>query len=219
MPRELNRVGVVGLGTMGAGIVEVFARNGIEVVAVEVDAGALARGQSTVASSTDRAVQRGRLAADERDTLLNRITFAPGLAPLADVDLVVEAVPEYLDLKRQIFSELHRVCRPDVVLATNTSSLSVTESPPAASGRRGCWSALLQPAAGDAPRRGDRRPWSPDSVVAGVQTLFVRRIGKIRWPWRPARRASRQLPAAPTVTSGGGIVAQGHARRASSTPP
>ncbi len=127
MAREFNTVGVVGLGTMGAGIVEVFARSGVAVVAVEVNEPALARGRATLTGSTDRAVARGKLSEAERDALLGRITFAVGLPALADVDLVVEAVPEHLDLKQSIFAELDRTCRPDAVLATNTSSLSVTE--------------------------------------------------------------------------------------------
>jgi len=125
--REFSKVGVVGLGTMGAGIVEVFARNGIEVVAVEVGEAALERGRATLTGSTERAVAKGKLSPDERDALLSRITFAVGLDSLADVDLAIEAVPEHLDLKQAIFSDLDKVCRPEAILATNTSSLSVTE--------------------------------------------------------------------------------------------
>ncbi|BCB81982.1 3-hydroxybutyryl-CoA dehydrogenase [Phytohabitans flavus] len=127
MAREINVVGVVGLGTMGAGIVEVFARSGIDVLAVEVSEAALERGRSTLAGSTDRAVAKGRLAPADRDALLGRVTFAVGLAALRDVDLVIEAVPEHLDLKQRLFGELDRVCKPTAILATNTSSLSVTE--------------------------------------------------------------------------------------------
>jgi 3-hydroxybutyryl-CoA dehydrogenase len=125
--REINTVGVVGLGTMGAGIVEVFARNGIDVVAVEVGDAALERGRSTLVGSTDRAVAKGKLEPGDRDALLGRITFAVGLPALGEVDLVIEAVPEHLDLKQRIFAELDRVCKPAAILATNTSSLSVTE--------------------------------------------------------------------------------------------
>jgi 3-hydroxybutyryl-CoA dehydrogenase len=125
--RNVRSVGVVGLGTMGAGIVEVFARNGIDVVAVEVSEPALDRGREHVTGSTDRAVARGKLSEDDRDALVDRIRFAVGLDALAEVDFVVEAVPEHLDLKQKIFAELDRVCKPDAILATNTSSLSVTE--------------------------------------------------------------------------------------------
>ncbi|MDZ5445989.1 3-hydroxybutyryl-CoA dehydrogenase [Micromonospora sp. 4G57] len=127
MAREFTRVGVVGLGTMGAGIVEVFARNGIDVVAVEISEGALERGRSTLTGSTDRAVAKGKLAAADRDALLSRVNFQVGLEALHSVDLVIEAVPEHLDLKQRIFAELDRVCKPEAILATNTSSLSVTE--------------------------------------------------------------------------------------------
>ncbi|WP_329103880.1 3-hydroxybutyryl-CoA dehydrogenase [Micromonospora sp. NBC_01699] len=127
MAREIGSVGVVGLGTMGAGIVEVFARNGVDVLAVEISEAALERGRVTLTGSTDRAVARGKLAPEQRDALLRRVTFAVGLAALDDVDLVIEAVPERLDLKRRLFADLDRICRPDTILATNTSSLSVTE--------------------------------------------------------------------------------------------
>ncbi|GAA4579333.1 3-hydroxybutyryl-CoA dehydrogenase [Micromonospora coerulea] len=127
MAREFTSVGVVGLGTMGAGIVEVFARNGIDVVAVEISEAALERGRANLTGSTDRAVAKGKLAAADRDALLSRVHFQVGLDALHAVDLVIEAVPEHLDLKQRIFAELDRVCKPEAILATNTSSLSVTE--------------------------------------------------------------------------------------------
>ncbi|MDG4795899.1 3-hydroxybutyryl-CoA dehydrogenase [Micromonospora sp. WMMD1082] len=127
MAREFTSVGVVGLGTMGAGIVEVFARNGIDVVAVEISDAALDRGRANLTGSTDRAVARGKLAVADRDALLARVDFVVGLDALHSVDLVIEAAPERLDLKRRIFGELDRVCKPEAILATNTSSLSVTE--------------------------------------------------------------------------------------------
>ncbi|HEX5996079.1 MAG TPA: 3-hydroxybutyryl-CoA dehydrogenase [Jiangellales bacterium] len=127
MAREINTVGVVGLGTMGAGIVEVFARNGIDVVAVDINDKAVERGRATLAGSTERAVKRGKLVPEQRDALLARATFAVGLGALREVDLVIEAVPEHLDLKQDIFGQLDRICKPSAILATNTSSLSVTE--------------------------------------------------------------------------------------------
>ncbi|MFI6264702.1 3-hydroxyacyl-CoA dehydrogenase family protein [Micromonospora sp. NPDC051006] len=127
MAREFNTIGVVGLGTMGAGIVEVFARNGIDVVAVEISEPAVERGRVTLTGSTDRAVAKGKLDPADRDALLSRVHFAVGLDALHSVDLVIEAVPEHLDLKQRIFAELDRVCKPEAILATNTSSLSVTE--------------------------------------------------------------------------------------------
>ncbi|HEV7192393.1 MAG TPA: 3-hydroxybutyryl-CoA dehydrogenase [Jatrophihabitantaceae bacterium] len=127
MAREFQQIGVIGLGTMGAGIAEVFARNGLAVVAVEVDESAVERGRAHVEQSTARAVAGGKLSADEQQALLERLTYHTNLDALAECDLVVEAVPEQLDLKRQIFTQLDKICQPEAILATNTSSLSVTE--------------------------------------------------------------------------------------------
>jgi 3-hydroxybutyryl-CoA dehydrogenase len=125
--REFARVGVVGLGTMGAGIVEVFARAGIEVVAVEVSEAAAAHGKENIESSTARAVSRGKLAEDDRAALLERVRVTTDMADLADVALVVEAVPERLELKSDVFAALDKVCAADTIYASNTSSLSITE--------------------------------------------------------------------------------------------
>ncbi|WP_329252962.1 3-hydroxybutyryl-CoA dehydrogenase [Actinoallomurus sp. NBC_01490] len=127
MSASVSRVGVVGLGTMGAGIVEVLARGGHSVVGVEVNDDALQRGRDHLERSTGRAIRRGRLSEEDKEAILGRIELGTSFAVLAECDLVIEAVPERLDLKRRVFEELDKVCRPDAVLATNTSSLSVTE--------------------------------------------------------------------------------------------
>jgi 3-hydroxybutyryl-CoA dehydrogenase len=127
MARNFALVGVIGLGTMGAGIVEVFARNGIDVVAVESTPADVVRGQGVLRHSTDRAVARGKLSEPEQEALHARVRFTSELTDLAECDLVLEAVPEQLDLKREIFARLDEIVKPDAVLATNTSSLSVTE--------------------------------------------------------------------------------------------
>ena len=127
MAREFAVVGVVGLGTMGAGIAEVLARSELNVVAVEVDAAAVGRGREHIEASTARAVAGGKLSDAERVDLLARIEFVSDLKALSEADLVVEAVPESLDLKRAIFTELDGIVGPETILATNTSSLSVTE--------------------------------------------------------------------------------------------
>jgi 3-hydroxybutyryl-CoA dehydrogenase len=123
---EINDVAVVGLGTMGAGIAEVFARAGIGVVAIEVDAAALNRGVGILDASLSRAVSRGRLTASEQADIRSRVRPATAFSEAAGVDLAVEVVPEQLQIKHQIFAELDRVCSPEAILATNTSSLSVT---------------------------------------------------------------------------------------------
>ncbi|MGY2084645.1 3-hydroxyacyl-CoA dehydrogenase family protein [Blastococcus sp. SYSU DS0539] len=127
MARELNEVGVVGLGTMGAGITEVLARAGLSVTAVEVNDEALARGRGHLEQSTDRAVARGKLDAADRDAMFERIRFSTSLEDLSNVELVIEAVPERMELKAELFAKLDKICPPDTILATNTSSLSVTE--------------------------------------------------------------------------------------------
>ena len=126
-PRTISTIGVIGLGTMGAGIAEVFARNGYAVVGVEQNDDGVERGQAHLRHSTDRAVKRGKLTTEEQSELLGRITFATDLSAVKDADLVVEAVVESLELKKSIFSRLDEVVSPDTILATNTSSLSVTE--------------------------------------------------------------------------------------------
>ena len=125
--RPIEVVGVVGLGTMGAGIAEVLARNGLEVIAVEADESRLATGRGHVERSTSRAVARGKLSEADQQALLGRIRFTSAPEDLAAAHLVIEAVPEKLDLKREIFGKLDSICSPETVLATNTSSLSVTE--------------------------------------------------------------------------------------------
>ncbi len=127
MARELTEVGVVGLGTMGAGIAEVLARAGLSVTAVDLDDAAVARGRGHVEQSTERAVSRGKLDPEDRAAILARIRYTTELTDLALAELVVEAVPERMDLKTALFAQLDGICPPDTILATNTSSLSVTE--------------------------------------------------------------------------------------------
>ncbi|WP_328794440.1 3-hydroxyacyl-CoA dehydrogenase [Herbidospora solisilvae] len=123
----METVGVAGLGTMGAGIAEVFARAGLAVVGVEADEAALARGRGHLERSTGRAVDKGKLSPEEQEAILARITLSTDRAAFADADLVVEAIPELMELKLPLFADLDRVCKPSAILATNTSSLSVTE--------------------------------------------------------------------------------------------
>ncbi len=127
MTRDISSVGVVGLGTMGAGIVEVFARNGFDVVGVERDDESLERGRGHIQHSTNRAVKRSKLSPDDQQALFDRVTFTTTLDDVKSCDLVVEAVVEHLDLKRRVFASLDEIVGDDTILATNTSSLSVTE--------------------------------------------------------------------------------------------
>ncbi len=123
---DIREVGVVGLGTMGAGIAEVFARAGLRVTAVEADAGALSAGMSLLDRSLRKLVSHGRLTQDEYAEIAGRVRPGPAIATLSGADLVIEVVPEQLAVKRAVISELDQVLRPAAIIATNTSSLSVT---------------------------------------------------------------------------------------------
>jgi 3-hydroxybutyryl-CoA dehydrogenase len=124
---EIRKVGVVGCGTMGSGICEVCSRAGFEVIFTEVTAEAVAAGTERIARSVERAVDRGKMERSHADALLARISGSTTNADLADCDLVFEAVPEQLDLKKNVFAELDRTLRPEALLATNTSSLPVID--------------------------------------------------------------------------------------------
>ena len=123
----ISTVGIVGLGTMGAGIAEVVARHGYEVVGIEADEESLELGRGRILGSTARAVSRGKLSAEEQDALLSRVSFTTDLQALAESDLVVEAVSESLDLKKELFGRFDAIAPAHAILATNTSSLSVTD--------------------------------------------------------------------------------------------
>lgn len=112
---------------MGAGIAEVFARNGYQVVGVELTDDSLERGRQHVQHSTDRAVKRGKLSEDDQAALVGRINFTTNLSDVKDCGLVVEAIVEQLPLKQELFRTLDGIVGADAILATNTSSLSVTE--------------------------------------------------------------------------------------------
>jgi 3-hydroxybutyryl-CoA dehydrogenase len=124
---QIRTVGVVGLGTMGAGIVEVCARHGFSVHAVETSEEGISRGLAKIEASTARAVAAGKLTAEAQADLLERVQVSTDLQSLAHADIVIEAVPENLDLKRGVLSALDAVVPQHCILATNTSSLSVTE--------------------------------------------------------------------------------------------
>jgi 3-hydroxybutyryl-CoA dehydrogenase len=122
----MERVGVVGLGTMGAGIAQVCVHAGLEVVGRELTDELVERGRAAVERGLARHVERGRMTAAERDAALDRLRTTTSLGDLAECDLVIEVVVEQLDAKHALFRELDDVVRTDAVLATNTSALSVT---------------------------------------------------------------------------------------------
>ncbi|MTV26961.1 3-hydroxyacyl-CoA dehydrogenase family protein [Nitriliruptoraceae bacterium ZYF776] len=127
MVAKVGKVGIVGCGTMGSGIAEIIARQGLPVAFVETDGTAVERGHARIAGSLERQVGRGKLDTDERDAILGRITGSTDFTDLSDCDLVVEAVPEVLALKQEAFRRIDEVAREDAIIATNTSSLPVMD--------------------------------------------------------------------------------------------
>ena len=126
-PEDVKKVGVVGCGIMGSGIVEVCAKTGAEVTFVEIDDERVAQGRARVEKSLGKAVDRGKLDAGERDQVLDRVSGTTDLEELGDVDLVIEAITENLPAKLEVFKTLDRITRDEVILATNTSSLPVVQ--------------------------------------------------------------------------------------------
>lgn len=122
----MMRIAVLGAGQMGSGIAQVCAAAGYPVVLSDLDPAALERARATIATSLDRLLAKARITEHDKAATLERITTASGAVALADADLVIEAVTENLDLKRAIFRELSASCRPDTILASNTSSISMT---------------------------------------------------------------------------------------------
>ncbi len=120
------KVGVVGLGTMGAGIAQISVTAGHETIGREVTTELAERGRTTIARYLGRAVEKERLTGGERDAALARLTLTTDVADLAECDLIIEAIVEELEPKRELFRELDRITRPEAILATNTSALSVS---------------------------------------------------------------------------------------------
>ncbi len=124
---EIRRIGVVGLGAMGAGIAQLAVEAGLQTVGREVSHELGEAARDRVAHFLQRKVDKGRMSADEREAALARLETTTELAAFADCDLVIEAIVEELDSKLELFAALEGVVRPDAILATNTSALSVTE--------------------------------------------------------------------------------------------
>ena len=124
---EIRRIGVVGAGTMGHGIAQVAAASGYDVVLVDVAPQALERGLAQIGKSLEKLESKGKLTAGERETTLARIRPASQLSALTDAELVVEAVVEKLEAKQNVLAELDRSCPPSTILASNTSSISITK--------------------------------------------------------------------------------------------
>jgi 3-hydroxybutyryl-CoA dehydrogenase len=124
---EIKTVGVIGAGTMGNGIAHVFAKSGYQVVLAEANQSALDRGMQAIGKNLEREVAKNKITGQDRESALQRIEPALDRRNLAKCDFIVEAVFERYEIKQEIFRELDQICRPEVVLSSNTSSISITK--------------------------------------------------------------------------------------------
>jgi 3-hydroxybutyryl-CoA dehydrogenase len=122
----IARIGVIGAGTMGSGIAQICAAAGLQVAVVDVGEAPLARGLGAIESSLDRLVKNGKLGRAERDQILTRVRFGTDYSLLSEMDLVIEAATENLEIKRSILKRADELLHPESILATNTSSISIT---------------------------------------------------------------------------------------------
>lgn len=122
----MKKIVVVGGGTMGLDIAHAFARSGFSVTVRELNAELAAKSHARLVASVDKLVSKGKLEPDARDAILTHMTFTHELSACADADLVLEAVLERLDVKRELFAQLDGICKPETIFATNTSSISIT---------------------------------------------------------------------------------------------
>ena len=124
---NINHIAVIGAGTMGNGIAQVSATYGYRVTLIDVVPEQLDRAKASIKKSVEKLHSKGRLTDEQREAALTNITIASDLAAAADADFVVEAVVENADIKKRVFAELDERTRPEVILASNTSSISITE--------------------------------------------------------------------------------------------
>jgi 3-hydroxybutyryl-CoA dehydrogenase len=124
---NIQRLGVIGAGTMGNGIAHVFARGGFEVVLCDVEQRFLDRALGTIEKNLEREVSKNKITAEDKAAALKRIQSATDRAKLADCDFVIEAATEKFEIKTEIFRDLDRLTRPEIILASNTSSISITK--------------------------------------------------------------------------------------------
>jgi len=124
---EIKKIGVIGAGAMGNGIAQMAAQIGCEVILRDIKEEYVERGMKNIDRFLSKSVEKGKIEAAQKDTILGRIKGTTEMADLKDVDFVIEAVIENLDLKKSVFKELDELCAPHVILASNTSSMSLTE--------------------------------------------------------------------------------------------
>ncbi len=124
---EIKKIGVVGSGLMGRGIAQVAAQNGYKVVLQDIEEQALTNALKNIMSELDKGIARGKTTQAEKDLVVANLTTTTQLEDFADVDYVIEAAPEVLEIKQKVFATLDKICGPQTIFATNTTSLSITE--------------------------------------------------------------------------------------------
>jgi len=123
----MNKISIIGAGTMGADIAQVFARKGFTVVVRDVTEEIIGKSSAKLAKTAARLVEKGKMTAEEKQDLLGNISFTTELGESADADLVIEAIIENAGIKKDLFKALDGICKPGAIIATNTSSISITE--------------------------------------------------------------------------------------------
>ena len=123
----MEKIGVIGAGTMGSGIAQIAATAGYHVILRDINQEVLEKGLATIEKNLDRSIKKDRLDESEKEDILPRIDTVIEYGSLSEVDLVIEAAPEDLSLKQELFKKLDSICKPEAILATNTSALSITE--------------------------------------------------------------------------------------------
>ena len=123
----MKKIGVLGTGTMGAGIIQVCAQKGYEVVMRARRESSIEKGLATVKKNLDKMVAKGKIEQAEADEIFGRVHGSTDINIIADADLVIEAATEDMEAKKALFAQLNEICKPDTIIATNTSSLSITE--------------------------------------------------------------------------------------------
>ncbi len=123
----MEKIFVLGAGTMGAGIVQAFAQKGFEVIVRDIKDEFVDRGLAGIQKNVEKLAAKGKITEEDKDAILSRISGTTDLNLAADCDLVVEAAVENMKIKREIFAQLDEICKPETILASNTSSLSITE--------------------------------------------------------------------------------------------
>lgn len=124
---DINKIGILGAGTMGAGIAQICAQAGYQVVLIDIEPAMVDKGMKVINKTWGKAVEKGKLTEEAVKKMLGLITTNTDMKNFADCDIVIEAIVENIDVKKKVFAQLGEICRPDAVLATNTSALSVTE--------------------------------------------------------------------------------------------